>query len=153
VLAQRRPAHVRQPVRRIRPHQRTTANAATVNRRQPTQVTDVETAFPRQVPVHTPTLGRQLQQDASTPYATLGEAVGLSGAAAHERVRELRDRGVIRRTTIDIDPEAVLLKIRATSTQDLQSVLKRIYDIPGVTGTQTTVVLETFFELPLDPHE
>jgi Lrp/AsnC family transcriptional regulator, leucine-responsive regulatory protein len=138
----------------------------------------------------------QLQRDATTPYTALGEAVGLSSAAAHERVRKLRERGVIRSTTIDVDPTAVgrtvlayvqleadewmggadtaealralpwieeahiiagsasvLVKLRATSTQDLQIALRRIYDIRGVTGTQTTVVLETFFERPVNPHE
>jgi DNA-binding Lrp family transcriptional regulator len=137
-----------------------------------------------------------LQRDATTPYTALGEAVGLSSAATHERVRKLRERGVIRATTIDIDPVAVgrtvlayvqleadewmggadtaealralpwieeahiiagsasvLAKVRATSTQDLQTALRRIYDIRGVTGTQTTVVLETFFERPVNPHE
>ncbi len=135
-----------------------------------------------------------LQQDATTPYSALGEAIGLSSAAAHDRVRKLRERGVIRATTVDVDPHAigrpvlayvqleadewmgatdtaealralpwiqeahiiagstsVLVKVRATSTQDLQSALKRLYDIRGVTGTQTTVVLETFFERPVNP--
>lgn len=49
----------------------------------------------------------QLQQDATQSYAALGEAVGLSAGAAHERVRKLRERGVIRRTTVDVDPVAV----------------------------------------------
>ena len=48
-----------------------------------------------------------LQIDAARPYAELGKAVGLSAGAAHERVRKLRDRGVIRRTTIDVDPAAL----------------------------------------------
>jgi Lrp/AsnC family transcriptional regulator, leucine-responsive regulatory protein len=48
-----------------------------------------------------------LQRDASQPYAALGRAVGLSPGAAHERVRKLRERGVIRRTTIEVDPAAV----------------------------------------------
>ena len=48
-----------------------------------------------------------LQRDASQPYAALGQAVGLSPGAAHERVRKLRERGVIRRTTIEVDPVAV----------------------------------------------
>ncbi|MEU4365626.1 Lrp/AsnC family transcriptional regulator [Promicromonospora sp. NPDC023987] len=48
-----------------------------------------------------------LQQDATTPYTALGKAVGLSAGAAHERVRKLRERGVIRRTTIEVDPAAV----------------------------------------------
>ncbi|MEV0953800.1 Lrp/AsnC family transcriptional regulator [Promicromonospora sp. NPDC050249] len=48
-----------------------------------------------------------LQQDAGMPYTALGKAVGLSAGAAHDRVRKLRERGVIRRTTIEIDPQAV----------------------------------------------
>ncbi|RSS81342.1 Lrp/AsnC family transcriptional regulator [Streptomyces sp. WAC06614] len=48
-----------------------------------------------------------LQQDAGQSYAALGAAVGLSAGAAHERVRKLRERGVIRRTTVDVDPAAV----------------------------------------------
>ncbi|CRK57338.1 Transcriptional regulator, AsnC family [Alloactinosynnema sp. L-07] len=134
----------------------------------------------------------RLQQDATTPYAALGQEVGLSGAAAHERVRKLRERGVIRRTTIDVDPVAVgkgvlayvmveaatwmgdpdtgsalealpwveeahiiaggaslLAKVRASTTADLQRALKDIFAIKGVTGTQTIVVLETFFERPV----
>ncbi len=49
----------------------------------------------------------QLQRDATQPYAALGEAVGLSAGAAHDRVRKLRERGIIRRTTVDVDPAAV----------------------------------------------
>ncbi|MFD9479944.1 Lrp/AsnC family transcriptional regulator [Streptomyces nojiriensis] len=49
----------------------------------------------------------RLQQDASQSYAALGTAVGLSAGATHERVRKLRERGVIRRTTVDVDPAAV----------------------------------------------
>ena len=35
--------------------------------------------------------------------------------------------------------------------EELQSCLRRIFEIPGVTGTQTIVSLETFFERPIDP--
>ncbi|MEU9736659.1 Lrp/AsnC family transcriptional regulator [Streptomyces sp. NPDC048002] len=134
----------------------------------------------------------QLQQDATQHYAALGQAVGLSAGAAHERVRKLRERGVIRRTTVDVDPTAVdrgvlayvmvdstswmgdsardfaalpeimeahviagsaslLVKVRTTTTEQLQDVLRRIYAIDGVSGTRATVVLETFFERPLSP--
>ncbi|WP_018352698.1 Lrp/AsnC family transcriptional regulator [Longispora albida] len=133
-----------------------------------------------------------LQQDATRAYAALGQAVGLSAGAAHDRVRKLRERGVIRRTTVDADPAAlgrgvlayvmveasswmgdsaaafaalpeiqeahviagsasVLVKVRTGSTEALQGVLRRIYEIDGVTGTSATVVLETFFERPVDP--
>ncbi|TDD60444.1 Lrp/AsnC family transcriptional regulator [Kribbella antibiotica] len=49
----------------------------------------------------------QLQQDATQSYAVLGQAVGLSAAATHERVRKLKASGVIRRTTIEVDPVAL----------------------------------------------
>jgi DNA-binding Lrp family transcriptional regulator len=130
-----------------------------------------------------------LRADATQSYAALGKAAGLSAGAAHERVRKLRDRGVIRRTTIDVDPNAVglpvlafvmieanawmgeaatrdalaaipeleeahivagsasvLVKIRTATTELLQDVLRRIFAVDGVTGTQTIVVLETVFE-------
>lgn len=132
----------------------------------------------------------RLQEDAGQSYAALGTAVGLSAGATHERVRKLRERGVIRRTTVDVDPAAVgsgvlayvmvdsnawmgesagdfaaipeiqeahiiagsasvLVKVRTASTEQLQDVLRRLYAIDGVSGTQATVVLETFFERPL----
>lgn len=137
----------------------------------------------------------QLQRDASQPYTALGQAVGLSAGAVHERVRKLRERGVIRRTTIDVDPAAVrrgvlafvlleantwmgealtgeqlaalpeiqeahivagsatlLVKIRTASTEELQETLRRLFAIDGITGTQTIVVLQTFFERPVDPR-
>ncbi len=138
----------------------------------------------------------QLQRDATRPYAALGQAAGLSAGAAHERVRKLRERGVIRRTAVDVDPASVgrgvlafvmvsanewmgdagtrdalaaipdiqeahiiagtasvLVKIRTATTEDLQSVLRRIFEVDGVTGTQTIVALETFFERPVNVAE
>jgi Lrp/AsnC family transcriptional regulator, leucine-responsive regulatory protein len=137
-----------------------------------------------------------LQADASQSYATLGQSVGLSTGAAHERVRKLRERGVIRRTTIEVDHDAVgrgmlafvlveastwmggdetrdalmdlpdvqeahivagsaslLLKIRTASTEDLQVVLRQIYELDQVLTARSVVVLETFFERPLEPVE
>ncbi|WP_431047204.1 Lrp/AsnC family transcriptional regulator [Streptomyces sp. P1-3] len=134
-----------------------------------------------------------LQQDATQPYAALGKAVGLSAGAAHERVRKLRERGIIRRTTVDVDPVAlgrgvlafvmvessawmgdsaadfaaipeiqeahviagsasILVKVRTATTEQLQDVLRRLYAIDGVSGTQATVSLETFFERPVSPQ-
>ncbi|MFE5506729.1 Lrp/AsnC family transcriptional regulator [Amycolatopsis japonica] len=134
-----------------------------------------------------------LQQDATQAYAALGKTVGLSAGAAHERVRKLREQGVIRRTTVDVDPSAVgrgvmafvlveagswmgdaptkaalealpevveahiiagpaslLVKVRTPTTEELQASLRRLYAIEGVTGTQTIVVLESFFERSVD---
>nr|WP_042179984.1 Lrp/AsnC family transcriptional regulator [Kibdelosporangium sp. MJ126-NF4]CTQ88510.1 Transcriptional regulator, AsnC family [Kibdelosporangium sp. MJ126-NF4] len=134
----------------------------------------------------------ELQRDATQAYAVLGQAVGLSAGAAHERVRKLREQGVIHRTTVEVDPAAVgrgvaafvlvqanawmgdeptrqaldalpevveahviagpatlLVKVRTATTEDLQAALRRIFAIDGVTGTQTIVVLDTFFERPI----
>ncbi|MET8151221.1 Lrp/AsnC family transcriptional regulator [Actinoplanes sp. NPDC049668] len=136
-----------------------------------------------------------LQADATQAYAALGKAVGLSAGSAHERVRKLRERGVITRTTVDVDPAAVgsgvlafvmlqanawmgdqptrdalaaipeiqeahivagsaslLVKVRTSTPEQLQAVLRRAFGVPGVTGTETIVVLETFFERPLNVH-
>jgi Lrp/AsnC family leucine-responsive transcriptional regulator len=38
---------------------------------------------------------RLLQEDGRRPYAELGAEVGISGPAAHERVKKLESRGVI----------------------------------------------------------
>ncbi|MCU7826930.1 Lrp/AsnC family transcriptional regulator [Kitasatospora sp. DSM 101779] len=133
-----------------------------------------------------------LQQDAGQAYASLGRAVGLSAGATHERVRKLRERGIVRRTTVEVDPKAlglgvlafvmvdssawmgdsaaafaaipeieeahiiagsasVLVKVRTATTEQLQDVLRRLYAIDGVCGTQATVSLETFFERPPSP--
>ncbi|MGW9208796.1 Lrp/AsnC family transcriptional regulator [Embleya sp. NPDC055664] len=130
-----------------------------------------------------------LQADATRTYADLGREIGLSAGATHERVRKLRAAGVIRRTTVDVDPAAVgldvlafvtvdsvawigdsapafaaiteiqeahvvagtasvLLKVRTTSTGALQDVLRRIHAIAGVSSTQATIALDTFFERP-----
>lgn len=46
---------------------------------------------------------------------------------------------------------SVLLKVRTDTTEQLQSVLRRLYSIDGVSGTQATVVLETLFDRPVSP--
>jgi len=137
-----------------------------------------------------------LQDDATQAYAALGKVAGLSAGSAHERVRKLRERSVIRRTTIDVDPAAVgrgvlafvmlrasawmgdeptrdalaaipeiqeahiiagsaalLVKIRTSTTEQLQAVLRRLFNVEGVSSTETIVVLETLFERPLNVVE
>ncbi len=48
-----------------------------------------------------------LVDDATASYAELGERVGLSPPAAHERVKRLRRSGAIKRVAALVDPEAV----------------------------------------------
>ncbi len=54
-----------------------------------------------------------LQQDGRRPYAELGAAVGISGPAAHDRVKKLEGRGVIAGYTIRVSAEAIGLAILA----------------------------------------
>ena len=63
-----------------------------------------------------------LQEDGKTTYGELAKRVGLSQAAAHERVKKLEAAGVIRRWTAVVDPVAV--------------------------GAQVTAFVEVFFEHP-----
>jgi len=48
-----------------------------------------------------------LVEDATVSYAELGQRVGLSAPAVHERVKRLRSSGAIRRTSVLLDPTAV----------------------------------------------
>ncbi|MEO5758757.1 MAG: Lrp/AsnC family transcriptional regulator [Mesorhizobium sp.] len=48
-----------------------------------------------------------LVDDATVSYAELGDRVGLSPPAAHERVKRLRRSGAIRGTVALVDPKAV----------------------------------------------
>jgi Lrp/AsnC family transcriptional regulator, leucine-responsive regulatory protein len=48
-----------------------------------------------------------LVRDANVSYADLGKQIGLSAPAVHERVKRMRRSGVIRQTSVLIDPEAI----------------------------------------------
>jgi Lrp/AsnC family transcriptional regulator, leucine-responsive regulatory protein len=48
---------------------------------------------------------------------------------------------------------SLLLKIRTASPGRLQDVLRRIYRVDGITGTEAIMVLETYFERQPDPLE
>ena len=54
-----------------------------------------------------------LQQDGRRPYAELGAAVGISGPAAHERVKKLEARGVITGYGARVSAEAIGLGVTA----------------------------------------
>lgn len=48
-----------------------------------------------------------LASDATLSFRSLGEKLGLSAPSIHERVKKLKGQGVIRRTTVEIDGEAM----------------------------------------------
>jgi len=54
-----------------------------------------------------------LKEDTKRKYSELGEVVHLSPPAVHERVKKLERAGVIRKYTIEIDPEALGLTLQA----------------------------------------
>lgn len=54
-----------------------------------------------------------LKEDTKRTYSELGEAVHLSPPAVHERVKKLERAGVIRKYTIEIDPDALGLALQA----------------------------------------
>jgi Lrp/AsnC family leucine-responsive transcriptional regulator len=70
-----------------------------------------------------------LQRDGRRPYADLGAEVGMSGPSAHERVKKLEAKGVIRGYAADVDPAAVGFGILAFSW---------ITQAPGTAATDLT---------------
>ena len=50
---------------------------------------------------------RILQQDGRRSYADLGTELGMAGPSAHERVKKLESRGVIRGYRADLDPAVI----------------------------------------------
>jgi Lrp/AsnC family transcriptional regulator, leucine-responsive regulatory protein len=54
-----------------------------------------------------------LARDGRMSYTDLAKATGLSTSAAHQRVRRLEERGVIRGYTVQLDAEAIGLPLTA----------------------------------------
>lgn len=79
-----------------------------------------------------------LQEDGRRSFADLGGAVGISGPAAHERVKKLEARGVIRHYAAVVDPEAVGLAILAFT---------RVTQSPGTSSTDLTGDFEAIAEI------
>ena len=46
-----------------------------------------------------------------------------------------------------------LLKIRVATTSDLMDLLERLRTLPGVEGTESTIVLKTQFDRPMSLHQ
>ncbi|MGZ8527460.1 MAG: Lrp/AsnC family transcriptional regulator [Candidatus Limnocylindrales bacterium] len=79
-----------------------------------------------------------LQRDARASYADLGAAAGMSAPSAHERVKRLESRGIVRGYTPLIDPKAVGLGVLAFS---------RIRQAPGMATTDLTTDFATIPEV------
>ncbi len=91
-----------------------------------------------------------LQNNAKTPYSQIAEALGISEATVHLRIKKLLKLGVIKRFQAIIDPEKVgknVLAIIAITAvpQKYNKVLEElkkmsdIYEIYDVTGEYYTI--------------
>jgi Lrp/AsnC family leucine-responsive transcriptional regulator len=79
-----------------------------------------------------------LQADGRRSYAELGQELGMAGPSAHERVKKLESRGVIRGYRAAVDPSALGLGVLAftwvtqapgTVSQDLTPAFAAIAEI------------------------
>ncbi len=77
-----------------------------------------------------------LQVDGRRSYADLGSDVGMAGPSAHERVKKLEARGVIRRYAAIVDPGAVGLTVLAFTW------------VTQAPGTIATVLTPEFARIP-----
>ncbi len=79
-----------------------------------------------------------LQRDGRRPYADVGAEVGISGPSAHERIKKLEARGIIRGYGAMVDPTAVGLDILAFTW---------ITQAPGTTATDLTGEFQSIAEI------
>ncbi len=78
-----------------------------------------------------------LQDNAKTPYSRIAEALGISEATVHLRIKKMLQSGVIKRFQAIVDPEKVGRGITAivaitASPQKYEAVLKRLAELPDV---------------------
>ena len=78
-----------------------------------------------------------LKANTRQKYSELGEIVHLSAPAVHERVKKLERAGVLRKYTIEIDPEALGLALQAfvriqVSRVPCEEMARALYNLPEV---------------------
>lgn len=83
-----------------------------------------------------------LKSDSRTPLAAIGKKVGLSAPAVFARVKKLESNGVIRRFSIEMNPEA----LDASTTAFIRIVLK------GVATVDAIATLEKYKEIEEAHH-
>lgn len=83
---------------------------------------------------------RLLQNDASLSNKQIAAAVGLAPSSAHERLKRLRDDGVLRGSHADVDPKAMGVGLEALffiefskhERATVDSFMAEVVDIPEV---------------------
>lgn len=87
---------------------------------------------------------RLLLADARRPYSDIADAVGLSAPAVSDRIARLRETGVIRRFTLDVDRSQlrdgipVLVDVGLVADYDAASARATLLDAGGVEHVFTT---------------
>jgi DNA-binding Lrp family transcriptional regulator len=105
---------------------------------------------------------QSLEIDSRKGTQAIADSLSLPRVTVHDRIRRLKEKGVIKRFTIQRDPRAVGLELRAfifircergqidrrevvASSMDTlgDAILDQLSKVPGVSGTQTMV---SFYE-------
>jgi len=85
---------------------------------------------------------RSLSDNSRVSWVHLGAEVGLSASACQRRVESLRASGVIRRYTIEVDPEAVgrpihaivQIKVERQDVETAREFRERLSSYPEISG-------------------
>ena len=85
---------------------------------------------------------RELQRDARRTNRDVAAAVGVSPTTALDRTRALRDRGVIRQATLDVDLESIgrpvqaliAVRIRPPSRRNIEAFRNWVSRLPDTIG-------------------
>lgn len=84
------------------------------------------------------TILEALAADARTPYAQIAKQVGVATATVHQRVKRMRDAGVIQGFRLELDwaavglPVAAVISIRSSSDKSLAVLAEDLRHIPYV---------------------
>ncbi len=79
-----------------------------------------------------------LAEDARTPYAQIAKQLGVATATVHQRVKRLRESGVVRGFRLELDwaaiglPVAGVISIRTASEKSLADIAEDLRAIPYV---------------------
>ena len=96
-----------------------------------------------------------LEEDSKTNYREIANKIGVAVGTVHNRITNLRDNGIIKKFTIDIDTQKIgyeitaiiLLQIQGEAIQDIESELARnpnVYGIYDTTGDWDSILTVKF---------
>ena len=81
-----------------------------------------------------------LIKDSSTAYSQIGQAVNLSAPAVHERVKRMRENGVIRSTSAQLNPSSigkpllafVLITVEGNEPEEMLAQFERLPEVEEI---------------------